>query len=221
MSKILLNKNLNKNKRIKNYESKIGDFQLSKNNHKKVIQYKNDLGNTRMYFSSFPEFIGRICILISQIFFVTAITFNGFVFSKIVADIIPNFANILISQILMRVLFLFSAIFSLVISLFFILPIFLCSRIRIMRTWCIILSTFGSFIIISGLATSIFGYIIIKKDDIILQSQYYIIPIVSFTLALLIMLFGILLIISNSKKKLRKLENAILENYYLNKMRIN
>ncbi len=221
------NKNINikeSNQKIQDYDRKISEFQLKKFNHKNPEKRTKNFFNIRMYFSSFFDSFGRIIILFSQIFFAAGLVSNGFIVSRIIIHLIPNYGEVIISQILMKLFFYILCVLVLPMVLLYILPVMLCSRVGSVRMWCIIFLTVGEFFLFILVSFSIgeyfIGHSLDQKHDSIISIAYYLLPFGCFIVTMILLFIGSTTLLSESSRKIKKFERIIVENYYLNRIKM-
>ncbi len=210
-------------KNQKEYRKKIAEFQLAKSNFKKPIKYRVEFTNVKLFFSSSKEILYRFLIIISQIIFAFAIILNGFLLSYAITNLIPNGDDMRISQIIFRILTLFFCFIPVLIILFFILPIVMCSRLGSLKNWCITFLIYGSWFYFISIGLYILNIFLLQKivTEITISSFIKIFPGILLGVSLFLMWISSLWLLSLTNKRIKQCEQSLFEINEYNKVRIN
>ncbi|WP_381415295.1 hypothetical protein NPX79_01115 [Spiroplasma endosymbiont of Anurida maritima] len=162
---------------------------------------------TRMYFGSKKELVGRAFILIAQALMMAVVFIEAASFSFAITEQIPIpaiFNDFGIGDGVYRSITVIMATFGIIISLVFLIPIFIIRSIRGVKKISIIYLTFGTIFTIVLLALSIVSYIYIPV-------KYNLLGLVFSAIIIAFVLIGSLILLITSIKQKNKLVEAIIE----------
>lgn len=171
-----------------------------------TTDYQYDVGSTRMYFNNNIEKIARFTILFSHLFIIAAIFIGSTGLSKLIVEnsVVLNFTYI--NGISYRIITVLILVFSILISLFLLLPVLLVRRLKTVRGWAIIWLSAGVLYCLIWIAISI---LITNKQTV--KNAY--VAIIFATFAFVAVLFGAISLLLVANYNSRKLQEAIVESY--------
>jgi len=181
------------------------------------LNNKNSIFEFKIYFFSFFEKLGRLLVVLASLIFIFSFLNNNFLISRLISDNILNFGSIQFVQIITILIIFFGFIISVLISLFFILPMFLIKKITTLKLWSLMLLILGIIIFLGFLLLSIFvSWSILKSKT---GSYFSLFVTLNFILPALVLFFFICGIFSVILETWRY--NKLFFQFYLNQKLIN
>lgn len=185
----------------------LGKERLSKHNNK-IITLKKDIKATRVYYNSFPEILGRILIILSQILVIGSIFSSAIMYAKWSAESMKE--REVPIQIIVRILILLVATITSLSTLIFIIPLLICKTISTITIWTItfIFLGFFSFGVSFGFSIYLKIYYISNTKDIVYNMVFIFLGFLFFS-------SGIGFLLNKMKTLSKELEKAIIKSYNL------
>lgn len=191
---------------LNNQQEELENQDLEQTNEQSTTDHDYDVGSTRMYFNNSIEKIARFAMFFSHLFIIAAIFIATTGLSKLIVEqsVILNFTYI--NKTAYQVITVLLLIFSILSSLFLLLPVLLIRKLKTVRGWAIVWLSVGVFYCAIWLTISI----IITVDKKV-ENAY--VAVIFSTFAFVLVLFGATCLLLAANYNSRKLQEAIVESY--------